>query len=1061
MSPTSIGVYSQMGLLKLSWALCWVLSLLSFRALCDYSGVTVKFLKAPHAFSHLNSATFVFEVFMGGNGTCANCIVSCKLDDGIASDCEARRIFYAGLQDGNHTFEVCTNRSGGVGCANYSWTVDTVPPTANITALTPFTNALNVSVNISFSEPCTGGGGFECSSVNACNLLVYGAGQVIPSSLIILQPNLKYSVLVGLSSTSQYGRVILVMDKNFCTDSAGNKFSRTTNSSFYVHFDRRSVFVNLRTSILERLLQLNGKTRLVQATNKYNKLKVYLYFSVPVLNSSAEIVNSLQTSQGTLLPISGENLGNRRFGFLVANLSAIAIVTLNINSNSIISRQRTPVSPIAPLTFLYDSVRPAVRLSTSFNMRTKEPSIPMLIKFMKPVFGFNASEISINGGHLQSVPENVTRDVAGNGNLASNVLQVRHYSVPVISSVISKLATASFLVTSFASGLLMVSIASLHSIGALSRPSSSFSDPARNLFRIACHIQVFALSRWLAVTLPVEYDEFARGLQWSIPYLSLPWETGHTQPVIVDSSSPDNPISSMYEVHDSGNFQDVKWKEEILGRKASVYGLPLTPMEYRSYFESQNSEPKAEYILDPHLLNGWRDFGRSMFWLATIGGSLILLHALLLVILKFWKKNSGKQSYGALELPRFEIFLIILAVPCICEASVALIRGGTALGIMFGILLFGAMLFLLLALFLFLSVGITFGKLLQYKEVHQEGRRFHWYQHIVRVTLGPGKRGQWTWKNQPNSDYLIKLGPLFEDLRGPPKYMLSQISGSNPSTHGDRIIASDDETEDAEAPLIQKLFGILRIYYTLLESMRRLSLGIIAGAYKGNRSSKTMTVTLLCITSFQLFFLVLKKPFIKKKAQLIEIISVSSEVCLFATFLVLLEKKLSDRDETLAGVFMLILFLLGYIPQMMNEWYALYRQTKRLDNADNFFSRGMKIALIGFLLLFIPQKLIKKLESRLPLNVVMGTSVESSRNSGGRSLSTIDKSRSNQLKELAKASFSKEESRAPNDPSTSRTRWNRFWGNKSSGSSSVNSSSDFKSKLRELDKDLEAIFASK
>lgn len=106
--------------------------------------------------------------------------------------------------------------------------------------------------------------------------------------------------------------------------------------------------------------------------------------------------------------------------------------------------------------------------------------------------------------------------------------------------------------------------------------------------RIACHIQVFALSRWLAVTLPVEYDELARGLQWSIPYLSLPWETGHTQPVIVGSSSPDNPISSMYEVHDSGTFQNVKWKEEILGRDASVNGLPLTPMEYRSYFEVRN-----------------------------------------------------------------------------------------------------------------------------------------------------------------------------------------------------------------------------------------------------------------------------------------------------------------------------------------------------------------------------------------------------------------------------------------------------------------------------------------
>ena len=82
--------------------------------------------------------------------------------------------------------------------------------------------------------------------------------------------------------------------------------------------DRRSVFVNLRTHIPDRLLQLNGETRLVQATNNYNKLKVYLYFSEPVLNSSAEIINTLQMSQGTLLPVSGTNLGNRRFGFTVS-----------------------------------------------------------------------------------------------------------------------------------------------------------------------------------------------------------------------------------------------------------------------------------------------------------------------------------------------------------------------------------------------------------------------------------------------------------------------------------------------------------------------------------------------------------------------------------------------------------------------------------------------------------------------------------------------------------------------------------------------------------------------
>ncbi|KAK1554528.1 hypothetical protein Q3G72_013551 [Acer saccharum] len=113
---------------------------------------------------------------------------------------------------------------------------NTVPPTAYVTASSSLTNELNVSINISFNEPCTGGRGFGCSSVNACNLLVYGDGQVIPSSLITLQPGLRYSLLMGLSSTFQYGRAILVMDKSFCTDTAGNKFIRMENSSFVVHF---------------------------------------------------------------------------------------------------------------------------------------------------------------------------------------------------------------------------------------------------------------------------------------------------------------------------------------------------------------------------------------------------------------------------------------------------------------------------------------------------------------------------------------------------------------------------------------------------------------------------------------------------------------------------------------------------------------------------------------------------------------------------------------------------------------------------------------------------------
>ena len=56
-------------------------------------------------------------------------------------------------------------------------------------------------------------------------------------------------------------------------------------------------------------------------------------------------------------------------------------------------------------------------------------------------------------------------------------------SVPMISSVISAFATASFVLTSLAAGLLTISAASLQSVGTFMRSSSFLIvDPARNLF---------------------------------------------------------------------------------------------------------------------------------------------------------------------------------------------------------------------------------------------------------------------------------------------------------------------------------------------------------------------------------------------------------------------------------------------------------------------------------------------------------------------------------------------------------------------------------------------------
>lgn len=102
--------------------------------------------------------------------------------------------------------------------------------------------------------------------------------------------------------------------------------------------------------------------------------------------------------------------------------------------------------------------------------------------------------------------------------------------------------------------------------------------------RIACHIQIFALSIWLPVTLPVEYYEFARGLQWSIPYLRVPWEDEHGRPDLSGYSPFTGSNPYLTKTLDSEVLQN-KVPGNNFTMVDQLYGLPLTPMEYRSFFE--------------------------------------------------------------------------------------------------------------------------------------------------------------------------------------------------------------------------------------------------------------------------------------------------------------------------------------------------------------------------------------------------------------------------------------------------------------------------------------------
>lgn len=138
----------------------------------------------------------------------------------------------------------------------------------------------------------------------------------------------------------------------------------------------------------------------------------------------------------------------------------------------------------------------------------------------------------------------------------------------------------------------------------------------------------------MAVALPVEYYEFSRGLEWSVPYFSLPWETEgiQFQPLLWEQTPHSSSLSFISKPYIDKIPDLVQIKEENSKRASSVYGLPLTAMEYASYFEarmviglclfsllilflsgshlsvfmfqSQNLDPIAEYISDRSSVNG-------------------------------------------------------------------------------------------------------------------------------------------------------------------------------------------------------------------------------------------------------------------------------------------------------------------------------------------------------------------------------------------------------------------------------------------------------------------------
>ncbi|KAG0609988.1 hypothetical protein M758_7G030200 [Ceratodon purpureus] len=966
--------------------------------------LSVVYTETPSNITSRTNATFGFTVVdVNGTNSCAaaqNCTFTCQLDQFPSTDCVTGRAFYSNLTDGDHNFSVAVNSSSGaVGASEFGWTIDTVAPTAVVVAAQKFTNAQNVTVNITFSETCENGGGFVCTN-SSCDLWVFGNGYVIPSTLKELEKGRRYSLDVALNTTATpTGKVTAVVASDACADAAGNTLQRTNQSSFLVRFDRTVPSVNLWTAVPTSEVIINNQPRTCEATNNASDLMIYLNFDSPVTSSAQELLGFLSVSSGNLTAASRKTGGNRRFSFKLSNITDVSVVTVALAENAVSNRFGTPVPSNTSRTFFYDAVRPQVQVSTTSRAKTKEAALPFVVQFTEPVFGFNSSSVRISGGSLTSfteidrstyslevmamnndlvtvtVPENSTFDVAGNSNLGSSSAQVRHYIVPSVSVVLYCLITVGLLSTALVSGMLSVSSSTLAAAGAI--PAKRVGDPSRNLLGLTCHLQVLALSGFLAVSLPVEYQEVTNGLRWLIPHVRTPWQAKST--TSTNSSDTSNTASTMLQdviggrrrllaVEEVLSFQFTTHRGRALGDNATLHGPPLGPGDYQRYFLNQVSEQAAlKSAVNGSGYNGWQEFQRNMFWIGVVGGGLILIHILMVVFLR-WRTRAPIK--GALTIPRFELYLLILIIPGLCQASAFVIRGGSPVGIAVGGLLLAVPAAFLLSILIFLVYGVFMGMMVQYREYRFEVQRHGYAQPqkghgLINLVAGTGFPGKWVRSNRLTSTFLPRYGLIFEDHKGPPTILVHKKpqnlrhsikrSGST-AENGDSEVGSGGSNDVVQVSDAHRILGDARAAYILVDLSRRITLGLVFGFFSESDHSWSQVGIVLGVTAVQLVYLVVVKPFRRRGVQVVETIALLCELGVFVAALALLAKGNPTDFDHGVGIFMVGLLLFSFVAQLVNEWYALLEQLMRLSTAQEpTLNDGLKKLAGGLVLPFTPR----------------------------------------------------------------------------------------------------------
>jgi hypothetical protein len=280
-------------------------------------------------------------------------------------------------------------------------------PTITTTAGNP-TNLASIPFTVTFNKDVTG---FTAGDVSVTNGTLTGFTTVNART---------YTFNVAPTAD---GDVVLNIAAGAAVDSGGRP---STATSFTIRSDRTAPSVNLTTS--------------ASSPTNLSAISFTATFSEAVTGFTA---GDITVTNGTVQNFSGSGT---TYTFEVVP-TADGVVTVSIAANVAQDAAGNGNTAATPVNITSDRSAPSVNLTTSASSPTNLSAIPFTATFSEAVTGFTAGDITVTNGTVQnfsgsgttytfevvptadgvvmvSIAANVAQDAAGNGNTASNTINI-------------------------------------------------------------------------------------------------------------------------------------------------------------------------------------------------------------------------------------------------------------------------------------------------------------------------------------------------------------------------------------------------------------------------------------------------------------------------------------------------------------------------------------------------------------------------------------------------------------------------------------------------------------